>query len=231
MPNLCECGCGKEIAETRRFVSGHNGKGPRKARISVKCTHCGSDIFMTAIQAQRRMSRSKTLFCNAACRDAFRRTRGSDEHPGYRRIRHKCAICGTLFLVVPSRFARGTGVYCSRVCGIEGRRRKMIGMHTKRAPGKSLAAVRRQAKERDNYRCRICGFREALHSHHIAPKSQGGKHDLANLITLCPNHHALVHAGLLKQTDLLKALKEPIHQKELKLSRKTHAIYYRRKLS
>lgn len=91
--------------------------------------------------------------------------------------------------------------------------------------------MREAAKLRDNYRCRICGFREAIHAHHIVAKSQRGSNGLENLITLCPNHHALVHAGLLSQGTLLKVLAEPPLQKEMKLTSKTHALYYRRELN
>ena len=42
--------------------------------------------------------------------------------------------------------------------------------------------------------CCICGKREGLHHHHWKPKVRGGSDDETNLITLCYEHHALIHS-------------------------------------
>lgn len=43
------------------------------------------------------------------------------------------------------------------------------------------------------YSCYFCAFDEVLHDHHIIRKNDGGFDDRDNLITLCPNHHYLIH--------------------------------------
>lgn len=44
------------------------------------------------------------------------------------------------------------------------------------------------------YPCEICNWSEASRDvHHILPVSKGGKNLLNNLISLCPNHHRMVH--------------------------------------
>jgi hypothetical protein len=55
----------------------------------------------------------------------------------------------------------------------------------------------RQAKQRDNYQCQVCGDRPGdpycqLHAHHRVPRGQGGSDALENLITLCDLCHAVV---------------------------------------
>lgn len=57
-------------------------------------------------------------------------------------------------------------------------------------------AVRRAVLKRDRNRCQGCGRRKPLHIHHVKPVAEGGRNETANLITLCPNCHAEVHAGL-----------------------------------
>lgn len=47
-------------------------------------------------------------------------------------------------------------------------------------------------KDRDDYRCQICGFESFLEVHHIVPRKFGGSHSLENLITLCTSCHRAV---------------------------------------
>jgi hypothetical protein len=60
-------------------------------------------------------------------------------------------------------------------------------------------AIRRQVLRRDHGRCCVPGCRGSkwLEIHHIFPRSQGGGHDPANLITLCGAHHRAHHEGRL----------------------------------
>lgn len=59
----------------------------------------------------------------------------------------------------------------------------------------SAAAVK--AYKAMHSRCEVCGWHLNNHGHHMRPLSCGGSDDSANLITLCPNHHAVAHAELL----------------------------------
>ena len=50
--------------------------------------------------------------------------------------------------------------------------------------------VRRQVLRRDKYRCTHCGKASRLEVDHITPLSRGGaRFDLANLRSLCREHH------------------------------------------
>jgi len=55
-----------------------------------------------------------------------------------------------------------------------------------------LAKAYAEVDERDERRCQFpsCYSTNTNH-HHILFKSQGGKNDLENLVTLCPAHHVL----------------------------------------
>ena len=41
-------------------------------------------------------------------------------------------------------------------------------------------------------RCEICSYTDALDVHRIVPKNEGGEYTIDNVITLCPNCHALI---------------------------------------
>lgn len=60
-------------------------------------------------------------------------------------------------------------------------------------------AVRRVVLRRFGGRCAVpgCGCTLWLHIHHLRHRTDGGGHDVANLLPLCPGHHRAVHAGLL----------------------------------
>jgi hypothetical protein len=56
------------------------------------------------------------------------------------------------------------------------------------------SAIRRAARERDHGRCRFPGCESRrVDLHHIQHWINGGRTDLANLISLCPWHHKVVH--------------------------------------
>lgn len=57
---------------------------------------------------------------------------------------------------------------------------------------KHKAWIRAQAIKKYGKTCELCGYRLTLDSHHIMPKKEGGKHEINNLIVLCPNCHALI---------------------------------------
>ena len=57
-------------------------------------------------------------------------------------------------------------------------------------------AIRNRVLQRDGHRCVIagCNSRTRLQPHHLIPYSQGGTHDLENLITVCwYHHHVVIH--------------------------------------
>lgn len=61
--------------------------------------------------------------------------------------------------------------------------------------------VRKEVLERDSYDgcpcCIWCGHPspEGLHLHHVIRRSQGGKHEANNLVTLCFSCHSKLHDG------------------------------------
>lgn len=53
-----------------------------------------------------------------------------------------------------------------------------------------------------NGKCAICGFSEVVQVHHLIPVSIGGTDDVSNVLVVCPNHHALLHLGLVDISNL-----------------------------
>jgi hypothetical protein len=63
-------------------------------------------------------------------------------------------------------------------------------------------ATRRAVLHRDHHCCTVPGCRNAtfLDLHHVQPRSEGGRNDIDNLITLCGAHHRAAHRGQLGVT-------------------------------
>jgi len=51
--------------------------------------------------------------------------------------------------------------------------------------------------KRKQRRCEICDESRVRDYHHIVPKSMDGSDESWNRVNLCPNHHRLVHRGLI----------------------------------
>lgn len=64
-------------------------------------------------------------------------------------------------------------------------------------------------RDRDGYRCRVCGSSEKLEVHHIRFRSQGGSDAPSNLVCLCHGCHGRLHAGKLTARELSKLAKAP----------------------
>ena len=188
----CECGCGEKVTKGKRFVSGHNGRGRRKTPAEITCQHCG-DTFCV------RPHLSNRVYCSRYCRDAFRRSRTGENHPFYNRETVPCEICNAPVSVTPSRLKRREQrAFCSSECGKESHRRALAGV-----PKSCNRSGKNAARVRDGGKCVLCGFEHATAVHHINRVKDGGTNKLTNLVTLCPNHHYMLHAGLLTTAELL----------------------------
>lgn len=55
-------------------------------------------------------------------------------------------------------------------------------------------SVWRFVKERDHHRCRNCSSTRGLHHHHIQFLSRGGNDSSENVVLLCAECHADIHA-------------------------------------
>ena len=182
---FCECGCGGQTNKGKRFISGHNGRGRRKEYAKHQCKNCG-ETFATRPHIKQR------VFCSIDCRDGFRKKLTGSKNPMYNRAEMPCENCGKP-MQVTSAYLKGKKVgYCSKECGKEAFRKKIAKVkRTNNRRGKQAARIR------DGGKCVICGFSHATAVHHIIPKRSGGTDRVENLVTLCPNHHYMVHANLI----------------------------------
>lgn len=66
-----------------------------------------------------------------------------------------------------------------------------------RLPPEDYKVLCRWVLDRDRWKCRRCGYRQALHIHHIIYRSQMGVDESWNLITVCNECHDAIHSGKL----------------------------------
>ena len=52
-------------------------------------------------------------------------------------------------------------------------------------------------------KCMVCGFDDVVEVHHIIPIKEGGSTNPTNTLVLCPNHHTMLHMGLLHIKDIV----------------------------
>ena len=81
------------------------------------------------------------------------------------------------------------------------RPRVLDRMEQKRELAKQERACRAAVKKRDKGRCVVPGCKKkSAHLHHLVFRSQGGKWQPSNIVSLCVEHHQFVHARLLTIT-------------------------------
>lgn len=191
---LCACGCGRyrrkygERGQVYQYVSGHNDNWAENRRPLVKCVACGKDF---------KAASRRTRLCSIECRTAWLRINPPNER---KKILFHCANCGKETYRSPHQVKDRIDYSCSEKCRRIIVARKNTGIKT---DAKKLAA------QRDGWKCQICGFDVLVEVHHIQPRRRnggGGTDDLGNLITLCPNHHAMADRGLIDESELRRKI-------------------------
>jgi hypothetical protein len=151
-------------------------------------------------------------------------------------IEKNCKECSKKFNCDSREHNRGNGNFCSISCGMKhtNKNRKLYELLCKHCGSKFLSSDKRTkycsySCKQKNYRrkarsnnshdkalldklrlepCAICGWNISTRDvHHIVDVAKGGKNEESNLITLCPNHHRMVHNNLISQDNLLKITK------------------------
>lgn len=146
----------------------------------------------------------------------------------------KCQTCDVEFEADTRDLNRGRAKYCSLSCAAKVSKQlqyervcKHCGSHFHSSSKHSLYCsdsckqknYRAQAKDSGNMKqlyklfkdtpCEICGWDETSRDlHHIVEVSNGGKSIPDNLISVCPNHHRMIHKNLISKDTLLKCVED-----------------------
>lgn len=145
--------------------------------------------------------------CRTCARERMRGRKSTETRKNF-----GCEICGKEIWVQPSLLSSRR--FCSHACAnsatdVRDKRRDREGLknpnfkHGRKA-GQQIRGWGVMFKGEDC--CRVCGSSEALHLHHIIPrsKSRASRRDLRNGLTLCRSCHARWHShSLIIYRDLL----------------------------
>lgn len=187
---LCACGCGRyrrkygKAGQIFQYVSGHNDNYVDSRRPLVACAVCGK---------QFKAATPRTKLCSLECRAKW-----SAINPVYerKRVLVQCAACGKDIYRAPHEMKPDVAYACSKECRYTIVANKLSG---------PKSSTRRFALQRDEYKCKVCGFDIIVEVHHIRGKRRnggGGTDELDNLITLCPNHHTMADRGMISEEEL-----------------------------
>jgi len=205
---------GRGIFCSRECFNEYYNKKPKKFAV---CQYCGKGFITYSCRRGK--------FCSEECYQKYwienilpkiiSKRNGS--------IELTCQNCGKPFKALKSRLKRFNVRFCSKKCFDEYKRihSKEFNAGNKHWNWKGGISVEnhrlRRRKEyqrwreailkRDNYTCRLCGYKgEKLIAHHIYSFSQYPelRYDVSNGITLCPTDHAKIH--VYKDEEALKLL-------------------------
>ena len=198
-PILCACGCQLPVRIVRypnshpqpKFLQGHQQKGTnngnyRGGKTRYACGVCGTEFFEYASQPHRT--------CGAD--ECYRKWQGLvTTARGINKVPTTCDQCGLNLERFPSHVRRTN--FCSTSCQREYWHTRIRGPRAGLWRGGRGRWLRQFARQRDDYKCVVCGFDFLIHVHHVTPLADGGPDEATNVVSLCPNHHALAHAGII----------------------------------
>lgn len=202
--NICEF-CGKEFQvdgrhKNRKFCSKVCLSSNRKAtKEKYYCQRCGQEILYKTNRVYKRS------YCDE-CLPLIRSERQKN------RIEAKCGWCGKPLQIIPANYRSDGKNYCDIHCMSLDYQQRFSGENSptwkggkKHYSGQWHRQAAR-ARERDDYRCQLCGLSEKEHKngrkldvHHI--KSYRDFEDpvqanrLGNLVSLCSQCHRYVHSN------------------------------------
>lgn len=146
-------------------------------KVEKTCNTCGNTF-----QADKKeVTRGNAKYCSLSC---------AAKAPKSRQFSHICAHCGTSFIS-----SNRNSKYCSNSCKQKNYRFKQ------KVEGINIRTLYKIFKD---VPCEICGWSETTRDlHHIEEISKGGKNEVDNLISVCPNHHRMIHKNLISKDELL----------------------------
>ena len=146
--------------------------------IEKECEFCHK-LFMAD---SRELNRGNAKFCSLSCAAKSRNRNKPLKHC-------KCVVCNSEFLSVNPK-----AKYCSDKCKSK---------HYRQLIATEWTGTRKLQKILLTLPCANCGWNIGSRDiHHILPVCEGGKNEMNNLITLCPNCHHLAHRNLLSEDKL-----------------------------
>ena len=212
--------CGKPIVMTKREIS--KNRGVVKKYCSYECAHAAhnmGDIEVTCAEcgkkktmkmSEYRKSKSLLFFCDNSCSASYFNKLSPKIKMSDKRI---CPICGGI--------KTSHGEMCKKCRKEDNEKRfgdtligKYVGFDKKKKYLTSKCGdIRKNArnvliKEQPTCECAVCHneeFNSITEVHHIKPITEFSPdtpisvvNDKNNLVWLCPNHHRLVHLGIIK---------------------------------
>lgn len=211
--------CGKTFTKTKREIQKNKGTIPKSCsrecswkmknlgEIEVICAECGKKKFIKISEYKK--SQNKMFFCDKSCAAKY----NNRKYPKRLKMDDKyCPICG--------KVKTKNGKLC-RDC--ENKKKKNEFRNTpigeyigydekKKYLTTKCSTIRKDARlvlfeNNIKCECNICHnqeFNEIVEVHHkkpiteFSPETPINKvNDINNLVWLCPNHHRLVHLGIL----------------------------------
>lgn len=199
----CSDSCESNWKSENRVGENH----PRYNQVSIECDWCGT----TLERSPSRVEKFDRQFCNSECRGAYFSANPSELHEQERVTVH-CDWCGESDERIPHRVSRNQFHFCDNACKGEWRSEYVTGDEHPNWKGgfdpyygPNWVTQRELTRERDNYRCVLCGVSDSasqiihdkeLAVHHVTRLNDFDNpvkaNELSNLLTVCTFCHQRV---------------------------------------
>ena len=191
---------------------GENNPNYKNANADVICSNCGEKFnILICTTKNSDGSIKKNIYCSSECKAEHQKiTLRGENNPKYRSIRIECSFCGKSLQKTPNYIESRNNIFCSSDCKADWQSKFLRGENNPnydstiseeereiRRNFDGYAYWRREVFKRDNFTCRICGYRRGgnLNAHHLDGYNwcKEKRTDINNGVTLCDNCHKEFH--------------------------------------
>ena len=156
---------------------------------NTQCSHCNIPCYQRPYLTRKGMR----AFCSQLCHTENRRVSFTET---------KCLQCRVPVIQKAWQARVRPRKFCSRSCASKSQRGMNYTKTGYRNKQQRRMSILRNAFDFSMCMVEGCTYGKVFNLHRLIRGCDGGQYEIGNMFAICPNHHAEIHAGIVKDVKI-----------------------------